>query len=201
MQHLDNDALNDIPKRIQTLFMSHLLGLASSIPDDSLFKNTMDKYTGVWLSDFVCGSIFVSSKYLDATLIDPRILLAYKGIVDGVKTFNESKYGYKIVGVEFNKFIDCTVFEHCDDMNFDDRRIRVFMPCGINASVFKSEGIISKYNHTVAFDCTKPHSFKNSSINCALVVDLLPDNISAKEELHYLLNPFYYYLEKYHGNI
>ena len=191
MQHLDNHTLNDIPKRIQTLFMCHLLGLASSIPDDSLFTNTMDKYTGVWLSDFICGSIFVSSKYLDAT----------KGIVDGVKTFNESKCGYKIVGVEFNKFVDCTVFEHCDDINFDNRRIRVFMSHGINASVFRSEGIISKHNDVVAFDCTKPHSFTNSGINYALVIDLLPDNVSAKEELHYLLNPFYYYLGKYNGNI
>ena len=201
MQHLDNNTVDDIPKRINILFMRHLLGLASSMPDDALFKNTMDKYTGVWLSDFICGSIFVSSKYLDATLIDPRILLAYKGIVDGVKTFNESKCGYKIVGVEFNKFIDCTVFEHCDDMNFDNRRIRVFMPCGINPSAFKSDGIISKHSNTVAFDCTKSHSFKNSGISCALVVDLLPDNVSAKEELQYLLNPLYHYFEKYNGNI
>lgn len=159
-----------------------------------LFKNTMDKYTGEWSSNFVCSSLFMNDNDPN-----PEILKLYRKISCIVKEYNyDSKHQYKIVGVELNRFTDCKVEPHIDDANFDNRRIRVLISLrGSFNYTLKIDGKEYSSFNDLEIDCTKEHSFENKGTMYFLVVDLLPFTATPKDSLSYLLNPMLYYMNKY----
>lgn len=159
-----------------------------------LFDNGMDKYEGVWQSDFICSSSFVNDNDLN-----PEVSNFYREVSRLVKEYNFNiTHGYKIVGVELNKFTDCTVYPHVDNANFDNRRIRVIVP--ITGSSDYRITIGSKTYESfseVEMDCTKEHSFENKGTVYFLIVDLVPFDVTPKEEVGYLLKPMLYYMNLY----
>lgn len=168
------------------------------------FDNTMDTYTGIWRSSVVYGIDIINTEVLRKTGFR-----SYEKLLNGIDSFNRilAMDNYKIASIEFNYFEDCKVEPHIDDHNFDDRRIRIFIPIQyFNApeiyihegNPFNSEETIKGYNdgEPFIFDCTLKHSANIKGKAICAIVDLLPKDISALDYIKYCSKPLMYYWEK-----
>ena len=168
------------------------------------FDNTMDTYTGIWRSAVVYGIDIINTEVLRNTRFR-----GYEKLLNGIDSFNRilATDNYKIASIEFNYFEDCKVEPHVDDHNFDDRRIRIFIPISYNkkpevyiheGNPFNSEETIRGYNDGAPFifDCTLKHSANIQGTATCAIVDLLPKDISALDYIKYCSKPLMYYWEK-----
>ena len=93
----------------------------------------MDKYEGVWKSDFLIGPGIVNTKFIKYDRFIPLI----EHLLLDVEEF-EKHHDYFVAGIELDYFNQCKVFKHKDHINFDNRRIRIFLPVQINDDEIKS---------------------------------------------------------------
>ena len=168
------------------------------------FDNTMDTYTGVWRSAVIYGIDIINTEALRKTGFR-----YYEKFLKGIDSFNRilALEDYKIASVEFNYFDNCKVGPHVDDHNFDDRRIRIFIPISYNKKpeIYIHEGNPSNSEETIRgyndgepfiFDCTLKHSANIQGTAICAIVDLLPKDISALDYIKYCSKPLMYYWEK-----
>lgn len=194
------------PKRINELktTISNYFHKTAETYKTVSFDNTMDTYSGIWRSAVVYGIDIINTEALYMTGFN-----GYYDLLKGVNSFNRilALEGYKIASIEFNLFEDCNVDPHVDDHNFDDRRIRIFIPIRYTnppeITVYEkdssdSEETIKKYNdgEPFIFDCTLKHSAYIEGPAICAIVDLLPKNISALDYIKYCSKPLMYYWEK-----
>lgn len=165
---------------------------------DAMYNNTMDKYEGVWKSDFLIGPGIVNAKFIKYDRFIPLI----EHLLLDVEKF-EKYHDYFVAGIELDYFNQCKVFKHKDHINFDNRRIRIFLPVQINDDENKITGavVIGNEIHNLedgqlVFDCTQEHSAEINGEGFALIVDLLPKSSTAKERFSYIINPLMYYYRK-----
>lgn len=165
---------------------------------EQMYDNTMDKYTGVWKSDFLIGPGIVNTKFIKYDRFIPLI----GHLLLDVKEF-EKYHDYFVAGIELDYFNNCDVFTHKDHINFDNRRIRIFLPVQINDDEKKITGAVtignkihSLENGQLIFDCTQEHSATINGEGFALIIDLLPKTTTAKERFSYIINPLMYYYGK-----
>ena len=163
-----------------------------------MYNNTMDKYTGIWKSDFLIGPGIVNTKFIKYDRFIPLI----EHLLLDVEEF-EKHYDYFVAGIELDYFNNCNVFTHKDHINFDNRRIRIFLPVQINEGKKKITGAVTIGNkiHSLEdgqliFDCTQEHSATINGEGFALIIDLLPKITTAKERFSYIINPLMYYYGK-----
>lgn len=165
---------------------------------EHMYNNTMDKYDGVWKSDFLIGPEIVNTKFIK---YDRFILLVEHLLLD-IEEF-EKDSDYFVAGIELDYFNQCKVFKHKDHINFDNRRIRIFLPVQINDDGNKITGTVTigdKIHNLedgqLVFDCTQEHSAEVNGEGFALIIDLLPKSSTAKERFSYIINPLMYYYRK-----
>lgn len=165
---------------------------------EQMYNNTMDKYDGVWKSDFLIGPGIVNTKFIKYDRFIP--LVEY--LLLDIEEF-EKDSGYFVAGIELDYFNQCKVFKHKDHINFDNRRIRIFLPVQINNDENKITGavVIGDRIHNLedgqlVFDCTQEHSAEINGEGFALIIDLLPKSSTAKERFSYIINPLMYYYRK-----
>lgn len=163
-----------------------------------MYNNTMDKYDGVWKSDFLIGPGIVNTKFIKYDRFIPLI----EHLLLDVEEF-EKHHDYFVAGIELDYFNQCKVFKHRDHINFDNRRIRIFLPVQINDDENKITGavVIGDKIHNLedgqlVFDCTQEHSAEINGKGFALIIDLLPKSSTAKERFSYIINPLMYYYRK-----
>ena len=163
-----------------------------------MYNNTMDKYDGVWKSDFLIGPGIVNTKFIKYDRFIPLI----EHLLLDVEEF-EKHHDYFVAGIELDYFNQCKVFKHRDHINFDNRRIRIFLPVQINDDENKITGavVIGDKIHNLedgqlVFDCTQEHSAEINGEGFALIIDLLPKSSTAKERFSYIINPLMYYYRK-----
>lgn len=163
-----------------------------------MYNNTMDKYTGVWKSDFLIGPGIVNTKFIKYDRFIPLI----EHLLLDVEEF-EKHHNYFVAGIELDYFNNCDVFTHKDRINFDNRRIRIFLPVQINNDENKITGAVTIRNKVhnlgdgqLVFDCTHEHSAEINGEGFALIIDLLPKSSTAKERFSYIINPLMYYYRK-----
>lgn len=163
-----------------------------------MYNNTMDKYAGIWKSDFLIGPGIVNTKFIKYDRFIPLI----EHLLLDVKEF-EKHHDYFVAGIELDYFNNCDVFTHKDHINFDNRRIRIFLPVQINNGENKITGavVIGDEIHNLedgqlVFDCTQEHSAEINGEGFALIIDLLPKSSTAKERFSYIINPLMYYYRK-----
>ena len=165
---------------------------------NAVYSNTMDKYTGVWKSDFLIGPGIVNTKFIKYDRFIPLI----EHLLLDVKEF-EKHHDYFVAGIELDYFNQCKVYKHKDHINFDNRRIRIFLPVQINDDKNKITGTVTIGNKIhnledgqLVFDCTQEHSAEINGEGFALIIDLLPKSSTAKERFSYIINPLMYYYRK-----
>lgn len=165
---------------------------------DTMYNNTMDKYEGVWKSDFLIGPGIVNTKFIKYDRFIPLI----EHLLLDVEEF-EKHHDYFVAGIELDYFNNCDVSTHKDHINFDNRRIRIFLPVQINDDEDKITGavVIGDKIHNLedgqlVFDCTQEHSAEINGEGFALIIDLLPKTTTAKERFSYIINPLMYYYRK-----
>lgn len=165
---------------------------------EQMYNNTMDKYDGVWKSDFLIGPGIVNTKFIKYDRFIPLI----EHLLLDVEEF-EKHHDYFVAGIELDYFNQCKVFKHKDHINFDNRRIRIFLPVQINDDENKITGAVTigdkihnLENGQLVFDCTKEHSAEINGEGFALIIDLLPESSTAKERFSYIINPLMYYYRK-----
>nr|DAO89407.1 MAG TPA: hypothetical protein [Caudoviricetes sp.] len=165
---------------------------------DAMYNNTMDKYEGVWKSDFLIGPGIVNTKFIKYDRFIPLI----EHLLLDIEKF-EKYHNYFVAGIELDYFNQCKVFKHRDHINFDNRRIRIFLPVQINDDENKITGAITignkihnLENGQLIFDCTQEHSATINGEGFALIIDLLPKSSTAKERFSYIINPLMYYYRK-----
>nr|DAJ83181.1 MAG TPA: hypothetical protein [Caudoviricetes sp.] len=165
---------------------------------DAMYNNTMDKYEGVWKSDFLIGPGIVNTKFIKYDRFIPLI----EHLLLDVEEF-EKHHDYFVAGIELDYFNNCDVSTHKDHINFDNRRIRIFLPVQINDDENKITGavVIGDKIHNLEdgqliFDCTQEHSATINGEGFALIIDLLPKITTAKERFSYIINPLMYYYGK-----
>lgn len=165
---------------------------------NAMYNNTMDKYIGVWKSDFLIGPGIVNTKFIKYDRFIPLI----EHLLLDVEEF-EKHHDYFVAGIELDYFNNCDVFTHKDHINFDNRRIRIFLPVQINDDENKIAGAVtignkihSLENGQLIFDCTQEHSATINGEGFALIIDLLPKTTTAKERFSYIINPLMYYYRK-----
>lgn len=165
---------------------------------EQMYNNTMDKYEGVWKSDFLIGPGIVNTKFIKYNRFIPLI----EHLLLDVEEF-EKHHDYFVAGIELDYFNNCDVFTHKDHINFDNRRIRIFLPVQINEGKKKITGAVtignkvhSLENGQLIFDCTQEHSATINGEGFALIIDLLPKTTTAKERFSYIINPLMYYYGK-----
>lgn len=165
---------------------------------DAMYNNTMDKYDGVWKSNFLIGPGIVNTKFIKYDRFIP--LVEY--LLLDIEEF-EKDSGYFVAGIELDYFNQCKVFKHKDHINFDNRRIRIFLPVQINNDENKITGAVTIGNKIhnleygqLVFDCTQEHSAEINGEGFALIIDLLPKSSTAKERFSYIINPLMYYYRK-----
>lgn len=165
---------------------------------EQMYNNTMDKYDGVWKSDFLIGPGIVNTKFIKYDRFIP--LVEY--LLLDIEEF-EKDSGYFVAGIELDYFNQCKVFKHKDHINFDNRRIRIFLPVQINNDENKITGAVTIGNKIhnledgqLVFDCTQEHSAEINGEGFALIIDLLPKSSTAKERFSYIINPLIYYYRK-----
>lgn len=165
---------------------------------NAMYNNTMDKYMGVWKSDFLIGPGIVNAKFIKYD----RFISLIEHLLLDVEEF-EKHHDYFVAGIELDYFNQCKVFKHRDHINFDNRRIRIFFPVQINNDENKITGAITigdKIHNLedgqLVFDCTQEHSAEINGEGFALIIDLLPKSSTAKERFSYIINPLMYYYRK-----
>lgn len=165
---------------------------------NAMYNNTMDKYTGIWKSDFLIGPGIVNTKFIKYDRFIPLI----EHLLLDVEEF-EKHHDYFVAGIELDYFNNCDVSTHKDHINFDNRRIRIFLPVQINNDENKITGAVAigdKINSLedgqLIFDCTQEHSATIDGEGFALIIDLLPKTTTAKERFSYIINPLMYYYGK-----
>lgn len=165
---------------------------------DAMYNNTMDKYTGIWKSDFLIGPGIVNTKFIKYDRFIPLI----EHLLLDVEEF-EKHHDYFVAGIELDYFNNCDVSTHKDHINFDNRRIRIFLPVQINDDENKITGAVAIGNKVhnlkngqLIFDCTQEHSATINGEGFALIIDLLPKSSTAKERFSYIINPLMYYYRK-----
>lgn len=165
---------------------------------EHMYDNTMDKYEGVLKSDFLIGPGIVNTKFIKYDRFIPLI----EHLLLDVEEF-EKHHDYFVAGIELDYFNQCKVFKHKDHINFDNRRIRIFLPVQINDDENKITGAVTigdKIHNLedgqLIFDCTQEHSAEINGEGFALIIDLLPKSSTAKERFSYIINPLMYYYRK-----
>lgn len=165
---------------------------------EHMYNNTMDKYEGVWKSDFLIGPGIVNAKFIKYDRFIPLI----EHLLLDVEEF-EKHHDYFVAGIELDYFNNCYVSTHKDHINFDNRRIRIFLPVQINndenkitCAVTIGNKIHSLEDGQLIFDCTQEHSATINGEGFALIIDLLPKTTTAKERFSYIINPLMYYYGK-----
>lgn len=165
---------------------------------EEMYNNTMDKYDGVWKSDFLIGPGIVNTKFIKYDRFIPLI----QHLLLDVEEF-EKHHDYFVAGIELDYFNNCDVSTHKDHINFDNRRIRIFLPVQINDDENKITGAVTigdKIHNLedgqLIFDCTQEHSATINGEGFALIIDLLPKTTTAKERFSYIINPLMYYYRK-----
>ena len=165
---------------------------------EQMYNNTMDKYDGVWKSDFLIGPGIVNTKFIKYDRFIPLV----EHLLLDIEEF-EKDSGYFVAGIELDYFNQCKVFKHKDHINFDNRRIRIFLPVQINYDENKITGAVTigdKIHNLedgqLVFDCTQEHSAESNGEGFALIIDLLPKSSTAKERFSYIINPLMYYYGK-----
>lgn len=165
---------------------------------EQMYNNTMDKYEGIWKSDFLIGPGIVNTKFIKYDRFIPLI----EHLLLDVEEF-EKHHDYFVAGIELDYFNNCDVSTHKDHINFDNRRIRIFLPVQINDDENKITGavVIGDKIHNLedgqlVFDCTQEHSAEINGEGFALIIDLLPKSSTAKERFSYIINPLMYYYGK-----
>ena len=160
-----------------------------------MYPNTMDKLSGTWNTNFLYVNGLVNPKA-------HRNLLSHLtavGLEIEIERFNENS-DYIVSGIELEQFEDCTVAEHTDTINFDTRRIRLFVPVGeVNEESYVKIGdnvINLMLGVPIGFDCTKPHSAEIKGKMNALIIDMLPKESTIAERISYMIQPLGYYMEK-----
>ena len=163
----------------------------------AMFDNTCDKYEGIWDSCYLFNYLGCNYEFV----VNEQGARFMSSLVNDIKNFNEDEENsYFVVGAELNYIEDCEIKEHCDDLNFDNRRLRVFLP--IYTESYESFIFIEgkeypvEYGKPILFDCTKPHSGDIDSKVWALIIDLLPKQIETSDILKYLVPPSLYYVNK-----
>ena len=163
-----------------------------------MYNNTMDKYEGIWKSDFLIGPGIVNTKFIKYDRFIPLI----EHLLLDVEEF-EKHHDYFVAGIELDYFNNCDVSTHKDHINFDNRRIRIFLPVQINEGKKKITGAVTIGNKVhnlengqLIFDCTQEHSATINGEGFALIIDLLPKITTAKERFSYIINPLMYYYRK-----
>ena len=163
-----------------------------------MYNNTMDKYEGIWKSDFLIGPGIVNTKFIKYDRFIPLI----EHLLLDVEEF-EKHHDYFVAGIELDYFNNCDVSTHKDHINFDNRRIRIFLPVQINEGKKKITGAVTIGNKVhnlengqLIFDCTQEHSATINGEGFALIIDLLPKITTAKERFSYIINPLMYYYGK-----
>lgn len=165
---------------------------------EQMYNNTMDKYDGVWKSDFLIGPEIVNTKFIKYDRFIPLV----EHLLLDIEEF-EKDSDYFVAGIELDYFNQCKVFKHKDHINFDNRRIRIFLPVQINDDGNKITGTVTigdKIHNLedgqLVFDCTQEHSAEVNGEGFALIIDLLPKSSTAKERFSYIINPLMYYYRK-----
>lgn len=165
---------------------------------NAMYNNTMDKYTGIWKSDFLIGPGIVNTKFIKYD----RFISLIEHLLLDVEEF-EKHHDYFVAGIELDYFNNCDVSTHKDHINFDNRRIRIFLPVQINEGKKKITGAVTigdkihnLENGQLIFDCTQEHSATINGEGFALIIDLLPKTTTAKERFSYIINPLMYYYGK-----
>ena len=165
---------------------------------DVMYDNTMDKYEGVWKSDFLIGPGIVNTKFIKYDRFIPLV----EHLLLDIEEF-EKDSDYFVAGIELDYFNNCDVSTHKDHINFDNRRIRIFLPVQINDDENKITGAVTignkihnLENGQLVFDCTQEHSATINGEGFALIIDLLPKSSTAKERFSYIINPLMYYYRK-----
>lgn len=176
------------------LFKNYTL-LDSIIESIGMYPNSMDKLSGVWNTNFLYAAGLVNPKAHRS----PLSHLTTVGLEIEIEKYNESN-DYIIAGVEVEEFDDCSVSEHTDTINFDARRIRLFVPIGPVGDgsyiKFGEKTIQLISSEPVAFDCTKPHSAEIKGKMRALIIDLLPKESNIEDRIAYIVQPLAYYMGK-----
>lgn len=169
--------------------------LDSIIEAIDMYPNTMDRSTGIWNTNFLYGIGLTNPKAHRS----PLSHLTMVGLEMQIEDYNRNN-NYIVAGVEVQEFDNCTVSEHTDNVNFDTRRVRLFVPVGKvedGSYIRFGETVISLVQEKpVAFDCTKPHSAEIKGKMKALIVDLLPKDTSIEDRVSYIINPLAYYMDK-----
>lgn len=165
---------------------------------EHMYNNTMDKYDGVWKSNFLIGPEIVNTKFIKYDRFIP--LIEY--LLLDIEEF-EKHHDYFVAGIELDYFNNCDVSTHKDHINFDNRRIRIFLPVQINDDENKITGAVTignkihnLENGQLIFDCIQEHSATINGEGFALIIDLLPKTTTAKERFSYIINPLMYYYGK-----
>lgn len=173
----------------------HLQLLQFMIDSIGMYPNTMDKLSGTWNTNFFYANGLVNPK----AHRNPLSHLTSVGLEVEIERFNENN-DYIVSGIELEEFEDCSVAEHTDTINFDTRRIRLFVPVGevSEGSYVKiGENVINLVSGVpIGFDCTKPHSAEIKGKMNALIIDMLPKESTIAERISYMIQPLGYYMEK-----
>lgn len=189
------------PEKYNFKLSEEVIGILSDYKNsfvDVMYNNTMDKYDGVWKSDFLIGPGIVNTKFIKYDRFIPLI----EHLLLDIEEF-EKHHDYFVAGIELDYFNKCKVFKHKDHINFDNRRIRIFLPVQINDDEKKITGTVTignkihnLENGQLIFDCTQEHSATINGEGFALIIDLLPKYSTAKERFSYIINPLMYYYRK-----
>lgn len=189
------------PDKYKFKLSEEVIGVLKNNKDsfvDVMYNNTMDKYEGVWKSDFLIGPGIVNTKFIKYD----RFILLIEHLLLDIEEF-EKHHDYFVAGIELDYFNQCKVFKHRDHINFDNRRIRIFLLVQINNDENKITGAVvigdkihSLEDGQLIFDCTQEHSAEINGEGFALIIDLLPKSSTAKERFSYIINPLMYYYRK-----
>lgn len=169
--------------------------LDSIIESIGMYPNTMDKLSGVWNTNFFYAAGLVNPKAHRT----PLAHLTSVGIEIEIEKYNEEN-DHIVAGVEIEEFEDCVIAEHTDTINFDTRRVRLFVPVGNvqdgSYVKFGEREIELQAGVPVVFDCTKPHSAEIKGKQKALIIDLLPKEATISDRISYIVQPLGYYMGK-----
>lgn len=182
--------------RIPDFKLFKSIGLLDTIVEAiGMHPNSMDKLSGVWSTNFLYAAGLVNPRAHRT----PLAHLTMVGLELQIEQYNKNN-DYVVGGIEVEEFEDCVVSEHTDTINFDTRRIRLFVPVGPvqdgSYVKFGDKVIPLVPSEPVAFDCTKPHSAEIKGKMKALIIDLLPKESSIEDRIAYMVQPLTYYIGK-----
>ena len=187
---MSNTLVHDSTETFKPIIYQFIVALEKCFEmqnDESIW---IEKYEGIWDSCYLFNYLGCNYEFV----VNEQGAQFISSLINDIKDFNEDEdNNYFVVGAELNYIEDCEIKEHCDDLNFDNRRLRVFLP--IYTESYESFIFIEgkeypvEYGKPILFDCTKPHSGDIDSKVWALIIDLLPKQIETSDILKYLVPP------------